>query len=66
MGRVDGLPYRSGSDVAVLDGEGIGVYGVRVVGGDCDRLARVDVLANDTAIQSGAVPLKNRRDSCPS
>lgn len=35
MGRVMGgmmdLPYKSGSDVAVLDGEGIGGYGVRVI-----------------------------------
>jgi hypothetical protein len=64
------LPYRLGSDVAVLDGEGIGGYGVRVVGGDCPpsadlrhRLARVVGIVQETSSQSGAVPLKNRRNS---
>ena len=31
------LPYRSGSDVAVLDGEGIGEYGVRMDEGRVNR-----------------------------
>jgi hypothetical protein len=58
------LPYSIGSDVAVLNGEGVGGYGVRAGGGDSSRLARVVGLANVTASQSEAVPLKNRRDSC--
>ena len=59
------LLYRLGSGVDVAGGEGFGGYEVRVVGGDCSRLAHVVGIVQETSSQSGAVPLKNRRNSCP-